>query len=128
MKKSVCVDLDGVLAKYDGWKGVDYFGDPIPGAREFLQILRTKYEVIIYTCRCREGISGPEKSHLLINRVREWLDKHDMPYDDIDAGSGKPIASYYIDDRGIRCTPQLDSEAFHKVLLVVMENDYIDVK
>ena len=26
----VGVDLDGTLAQYDGWKGVDHIGDPVP--------------------------------------------------------------------------------------------------
>lgn len=28
MKKNVCVDLDGVLAQYDRWKGIEHIGDP----------------------------------------------------------------------------------------------------
>ena len=38
----VCVDLDGVLNDYDGWKGADYFHPPRPGAREFSQQLNVK--------------------------------------------------------------------------------------
>ena len=33
MKQTVCVDLDGVLARFDEWHGVDYFGD----VNEFLE-------------------------------------------------------------------------------------------
>lgn len=33
-KKTVAVDLDGVLADYStGWQGIEHIGDPIPGAR-----------------------------------------------------------------------------------------------
>ena len=27
---TIAVDLDGTLARYDGWKGIDHIGDPIP--------------------------------------------------------------------------------------------------
>ena len=36
-KPIICVDLDGVLNSFDGWKGADFFHPPRPGAREFLQ-------------------------------------------------------------------------------------------
>ncbi len=38
--KSVAIDLDGVLATYDGWKGADHIGKPIDGARAFLKELK----------------------------------------------------------------------------------------
>ncbi len=31
-KPRVCVDLDGVLAKYESWRGPDQIGPPLPGA------------------------------------------------------------------------------------------------
>ena len=106
MKKTVCVDVDGVLARYDGWKGVDHFGEPIHGAKEFLEKLSAMCDVVIYTTRCCEEINKPEKAWLLKNRVRDWLDKHGLKYSDIFIGQGKPIASAYVDDRAISCRPQ----------------------
>ena len=31
---TVAVDLDGTLAEYDGWKGEDVIGDPLPDMAE----------------------------------------------------------------------------------------------
>lgn len=106
MKKTICVDLDGVLAQYDGWKGVDHIGDPIPGAVDFTKELSQLGDVVIFTTRCNPEVNKPSAVHLLVNRVREWLDRHGFEYADIYAGTGKPIASAYIDDRAIRCRPQ----------------------
>ncbi len=106
MKKTVCVDLDGVLAKYDEWEGVDHFGDPIEGAVEFTKKLGETFDVVIFTTRCNPEVNKPERPHLLVNRVREWLDKHGFHYDDIYSGEGKPIAQWYVDDRAIVCRPQ----------------------
>ena len=52
-KKTVCVDVDGVLAQYDRWRGVDHIGDPIFGAKEFVADLRKKYKVVIHTTRLK---------------------------------------------------------------------------
>lgn len=119
MKDSVCVDFDGVIAVNDGWQGVDHFGELIPGAKEFLEELSKMYNVIIFTCRCTEGMNGVEKSHLLVNRVRDYMDEHELKYDEIWANQGKPIAKAYIDDRGVYCNPALDSLAYAKVLLML---------
>jgi len=120
--RTICVDFDGVIASdRDGWQGNDHFGDPIHGAKEFLGKLKEKYEVIIFTCRCCEdAMRGIEKGNLLASRVRDYMDKHNLPYDHIYYGQGKPVADYYIDDRGVRCLPQVDDEAYAKVLDIVM--------
>ena len=48
--KHVCVDFDGVLAEYDGWKGPENLGMPREGAAEFLQsIVDLGMKVIILT-------------------------------------------------------------------------------
>jgi len=46
-KKTACVDLDGTLAKYDGWKGIHDIGDPYPAAKDFMSRLYEKYYLII---------------------------------------------------------------------------------
>ncbi len=102
MKKTICVDMDGVLADYSkGWQGIDIIGDPIPGAVEFTRELSKVADVVIFTCRCTEEMQGRNgaKAHLLRNIVRAWLDTHGFVYADIYVGQGKPIASAYVDDR-----------------------------
>ena len=115
-RKTVAVDLDGVLAQYDGWKGVDHIGQPIAGARDFLQALHEHFDILIYTTRCCEEINPPEKAHLLVNRVRKWLDDNEMPYDDIWDGQGKPIYIACVDDRAVACTPQNTQFAYATAL------------
>lgn len=46
------VDLDGTLAKYDGWKGLDHIGDPIkPMCDRVRSWLSEGIEVRIFTAR-----------------------------------------------------------------------------
>lgn len=120
MKKTVCVDLDGVLAKYDGWKGVEHIGDPIPGAVEFTKELSKIGDVVIFTTRCNPEVNKPEKAHLLVNRVEAWLDEHGFEYAHVYAGVGKPIAVAYVDDRAVTCEPQTFAlRAFRNALQAV---------
>lgn len=84
---NVCVDFDGVLNNYTGWKGVDELYTPREGAKEFLLKLHENYKVIIFSTRDNDMVS-------------EWLDKYDLYYDFVT--SVKVGAVAYIDDRGIK--------------------------
>jgi len=109
MKKSVCVDLDGVLAQYDGWKGVEHIGDPIPGAVQFTKKLQEVARVVIFTTRTNADPAIQERNEsveMLTQRVRLWLDAHGFAYDEIYVGQGKPLAAAYVDDRAVECQPQ----------------------
>jgi hypothetical protein len=87
----ICVDLDKTIAKAAKYPEI---GEPIEGAKEGLQALKDMgYNVIIYSCRADEGAG--------VDKVREYLDKHDLPYDSIFEGE-KPFAKFYIDDHAIR--------------------------
>ncbi|HEX6125070.1 MAG TPA: hypothetical protein VFZ23_06810 [Pyrinomonadaceae bacterium] len=117
-RRRVCVDLDGVLAKYDRWKGIDHFGQPIPGALEFMQKLSKFAEITIFTSRCAQDVL--EGSRITPGQLRvkviEWLEKHDFPYTDVYIGQGKPRAAAFIDDRAVHCSPQRDPDAFAEAL------------
>lgn len=112
MKKVAAVDLDGVLAHYTEWKGVDHIGDPIPGAQEFLRALSTDFDVTIFTVRTSESANHPEMADLLVRRVLRWLRDHQFPDVNVWAGHGKPVADVYIDDRALNCAPQKHPHAF----------------
>ena len=111
--KTVCVDLDGVLAAYDGWKGVGYTGPPIPGAKQFIEAIQSlPAKVCIWTVRTnvlanRDSGLGERELRLL---VEDWLVKHGIPFDSIACGEGKPLAAAYVDDRAVCCRPMKDIE------------------
>lgn len=120
-KKNVAVDLDGVLAQYDGWKGRDHIGHPIKGAREFLLDLRERgYRVVVYTTRCNVSMNSdvvPSEygettiAGSLRKLVESWLAKWGMPYDEVYVGQGKPHATAFVDDRAVSCQPQDHGDA-----------------
>lgn len=102
-KLTVCIDLDGVLAEYNGWKGVDNIGDPIPGAVDFVNDLAEKYRIIIHTTRVNREINNKYTQEELDLFVQEWLTKHGFIWNGI---CPKPIAVAYVDDRAVVCNPQ----------------------
>lgn len=66
----VGIDLDGTLAYYDGWKGIDHIGDPIPVMRQYVLDLKDAgVEVRIFTARVDNGQEA-------IEHIEQWCLKH----------------------------------------------------
>jgi hypothetical protein len=89
MKKTIAIDLDGVLATYDGWKGPDHYGEPMPGAIAFLErLIDDGMQPWIFTTR-----EGPQ--------LGEWLRQYcpQKVLDNLVVTRTKPPAWLYIDDR-----------------------------
>lgn len=75
MKHWLAVDLDGTLAYYDGWKGVEIIGAPIP---EMVQRVKTwlgsGHDVRIFTARASEP--DPDERAKAIRFVEGWCEQH----------------------------------------------------
>lgn len=66
------VDLDGTLAHYDGWKGPDHIGAPIPAMLEFVKsLIAAGEEIKIFTARA----CIPEQ----IPPVQDYLESIGLP-------------------------------------------------
>ena len=84
----VSIDFDGVLSKYNGWKGEDILGKPIDGAKEFISnLIKSGYKPVVFTTRKSEPIS-------------KWLKKFGFP--DIEVSNFKYPSVVYIDDRCVK--------------------------
>jgi hypothetical protein len=125
-KPRVALDLDGVLAEYDGWEGIDEIGAPLPGAKEFAEKLAKVADIVIFTTRCssqpgsRGAISPLTPGQARIH-VIDWLEKNKIPYTDVYMGEGKPRVAAIVDDRAINCRPQEDPDAFDETLTAVKQ-------
>ena len=88
-KKTIAIDLDGVLNEYNG----KYDEYKIPniknGAKEFITELSKDYQLILFTTRDNK-------------MAKDWLIKNniDKYFDNIT--STKPLASIYLDDRALK--------------------------
>ena len=98
-KKTAVIDLDGTLAHYDGWKGENNIGPPVPFAKDaLLEIREWGWRLVVFTTRGN------------VDRVTEWLRQHDIPFDAVNSTehnppgtSSKPIGEVYFDDRDAHC-------------------------
>ncbi|PSU88822.1 capsular biosynthesis protein [Photobacterium kishitanii] len=98
------IDLDGTLTQADtsDYQNVKPYSDVIEKLREYHT---NGFEIVISTARNMrtfKGNVGKINIHTLPTIV-EWLDKHNVPYDEIIVG--KPWCGhdgFYIDDRAIR--------------------------
>jgi hypothetical protein len=84
-----CVDLNGVLDSYTGWKGADHFDPPRRGAREFLEALsRRGYRVVIFTTRFDQDVWTWARTNGLDPLISAVTDR-------------KPPAHIFVDDRAV---------------------------
>ena len=95
-RRTLAVDFDGVIADYDGWKGVGVLGSPRQDVVEAMRTLhREGWKIVIHTTRGESEIG-------------EYLQKHGIPCDEINRNSdyrtqgSKPVADVYWDDRALR--------------------------
>lgn len=86
IKKTICVDFDGVLNEYNGYEEGDPC-EPLSGSKDFIKELRKKYKVVILTSRPKEQVS-------------DWLRNNGFP--SMKVTNRKIPAVAYIDDRAIQ--------------------------
>ena len=84
----IAVDFDGVLNKYNGWKGENDLSVPQSSVKYFLEELNKDYSVIIFTARDTD-------------KVEEWFKKYELDKYILHITNMKPRAVAYIDDRAI---------------------------
>lgn len=74
----IAVDLDGTLARYEGWHGPLHIGQPVP-----IMLTRVKRwleegrEVRIFTARASEP--DEEIRGAIIRRIQSWCEQHGLP-------------------------------------------------
>jgi hypothetical protein len=96
----IMIDLDGVLARFDGWAvNANKIGVPVPGAVEAVKLLSQKYRIVIFTARAFRGWFNGRYYNDQTGAVRRWLELYKIPYYDITYC--KIPALIYIDDRSL---------------------------
>lgn len=96
--KTICIDIDGTICRYEEWAGANHFGAVLPGAKEaILKLKEEGWYVIIFSTRADK------------KAISDFLNLHNIPFDSINenpnqpdnAIGGKPLADVYLDDRAI---------------------------
>ena len=95
-RKTVCIDLNGVLDTYSGWKGPDYRYPPREKAWDFLHAMyMSGYTIIIF-------------SSMDPNDVEVWLRKYNMRQFVDSVTNVKVPALVYLDDRAVTFNGNFD--------------------
>lgn len=128
----IALDLDGTIAQYDKFEGVDVIGDPIEGAQDFVDKLSKLGEVIIYTTRMNPDMDNKYTQDELFDIIKSWMNKHKFPDVEIYIGQGKPLADVYVDDRAFNLNPGKESntidayeEALERLPLYIETNESV---
>ncbi len=88
-QRTICIDFDGVIAQYKGWKGPDYYGEPMKGSKEFLQNLKKRgIKIVIFTIRPAD-------------KIRKGFRDYNFPLPQKITNVKIP-AAVYIDDRAVK--------------------------
>ena len=86
--KKICIDFDGVLAQYRGWKG-NHHGKPALGVKRFLKrLVAANIDFVVLTTRDSK------------KAILKWFKKHNLPLP-LNITNKKIKATAYVDDRAV---------------------------
>jgi capsule biosynthesis phosphatase len=105
MAKRLVMDLDGTLTIDDPEHGYDQKEPNRAVLRRLREYKAAGFEIIIYSARNMKtyGAAVGKINARTLPGIIAWLDRHDVPYDEIHVG--KPWCGeegFYVDDRAIR--------------------------
>ncbi|MCW2317128.1 hypothetical protein M2322_002682 [Rhodoblastus acidophilus] len=96
------VDLDGTLAEYHGWKGMNYIGPAVPKMlARVKQWLAEGWVVKIVTARIQDSVWSPQE---VANLVHAWLGVHGLPPLEVTATKDLRMVELW-DDRAVQVIP-----------------------
>ena len=97
-KRIIAVDLDGTLAHYDGWKGIEHIGPVIPEVANAIERAQAEgAEVHLFTAR----VSDPEDAAEAHQVISKWAEANHFNFASITAVKHKFFSEFW-DDRAIQ--------------------------
>lgn len=102
-KPVIAVDFDGVIHGYsEGWKDGSIYDSPIVGCKNALTILAKQYRILIWSTRNYDRVINGESQSNQVEDIKAYLEKHQIPYDEIYIDPNKPMCDLFIDDNAYR--------------------------
>lgn len=120
-KPTICVDFDGVIHSYErGWQNGVIYGTVVPGFFEWVERVRDRFKIVIYSSRSKEDAGVLAMGAWLHEKRNEWI-KDGGQRDPVEPltmefAHEKPAAWLTIDDRAIHfkgdwTAPELTADA-----------------
>jgi hypothetical protein len=110
---AIAVDLDGTLAEYHGWKGIDHIGSPIPAMVEKVhKAASAGHQIYIFTARLADESKVDKTS--IEKYIWQWLKIHNIPCNGITCIKHKFFKEFW-DDRAKGVVPNT-GEFLHESL------------
>lgn len=105
-KPTLCVDFDGVIHSYDkGWQDGVIYGTAVPGFFEWVERVRDKFELVIYSSRSKTDAGVIAMARWLMEQRNAWIaagGKRDPKQPlEFTFAAEKPAAWLTIDDRAV---------------------------
>lgn len=113
LRRSLIVDIDGTIC--DTKRADESYADLIPNDKMIKKLFEYQvkgYYIVLFTSRNMRtynnnlGLINKNTAPALLN----WLDKWNIPYDEILFGKPWPGSGFYVDDRSVRPAEFLDME------------------
>ncbi len=109
--RTIAFDFDGVIAKYEGFKGGDHINEPIPAVVDTIKKLKEMgHKILIHSTRGNDFL-------------KKYCEQFSIPVDFINRNPdlegenpGKPIAFVYVDDRAVLFKGQSSDELVSEII------------
>ena len=120
-KPTICIDFDGVIHSYErGWQNGVIYGSVVPGFFEWVERVRGKVKLVIYSSRSKHEEGIVAMGSWLHEQRNLWIKNGGQrdPVEPLEIAFAheKPAAWLTIDDRAIQFrgdwnAPELEPEA-----------------
>lgn len=105
-RPTICVDFDGVIHSYErGWQNGVIYGTVVPGFFEWVERVRDRVKIVIYSSRSKDDGGVIAMSTWLLEQRNAWIaaggQRHPTEPLSMEFAHEKPAAWLTIDDRAI---------------------------
>jgi SAM-dependent methyltransferase len=119
-RKRVCLDIDGCLLSFNGWDKGKSYGEPLPGAIEFVRRVNEMCDVVLYSNRICE-YECDDSRLILWKRVGQTMRDFGFPFSSLWIHQGKPVCDFYIDDLAVTVDPLTNSAAYRNAVSFIKQ-------
>lgn len=105
-KPTICIDFDGVIHSYEkGWQDGVIYGTVVPGFFEWVERVRHRFTLVIYSSRSKDDNGVIAMSVWLHEQRNRWIasggQRDPIETLEIEFAHKKPAAWLTIDDRAV---------------------------